>query len=310
MTGPTATSACGNAAGDDTGPRGDNPNRTMLGVTELQWLEQSLLSAQQQGVIWKFVATSSPIDQIGAIGSGADGGKSWMGGYRVERNALMKFIADNHIDHVVFLSTDDHQLRINEVGYFTQFTPVVVNGQTFPTPVQSSYVRVPGAISIIAGPIGATGPGHSHRPQLRQHQVNCGQPGRHRGGRRRRSHRPRPQLPRPAECFRARATPRRAPRPRRSILLPDTFNYTTFNVSADGSTLTVSIKGIQLYQTNTFPQPATAGPVRQILSFQIVAPTNNVNSKGKRRADRAGLQPAGGHVHGWPDGQQHVRQRQ
>jgi phosphodiesterase/alkaline phosphatase D-like protein len=26
-----------------------------------------------------------------------DGGKSWMGGYRAERNALLKFIADNHI---------------------------------------------------------------------------------------------------------------------------------------------------------------------------------------------------------------------
>ena len=30
-----------NAAGDDTGPRGDNPGRTMLGLTELAWLEQN-----------------------------------------------------------------------------------------------------------------------------------------------------------------------------------------------------------------------------------------------------------------------------
>src|SRR6185295_4180665 len=97
----------------------------------------------------------SPIDQIGAIGSGADGGKSWIGGYRAERNALLKFIDDNHIDHVVFFSTDDHLLRVNEVGYFTQFT---TNSLGFQTPVQSSYTRVPGALSVIAGPIGATGP--------------------------------------------------------------------------------------------------------------------------------------------------------
>src|SRR5262249_13942418 len=119
------------------------------------WLENTLLAAQQSGQTWKIVATSSPIDQIGAIGSGDDGGKSWMGGYRAERNALMKFIADNHIDHVVFFSTDDHLLRVNEVGYFTQFT---TNSLGYQAPVQSSYVRVPGAFSIIAGPIGATGP--------------------------------------------------------------------------------------------------------------------------------------------------------
>src|SRR5262249_34521251 len=136
---------------DDTSVRADNPGRTMLGKTELNWFEQGLLAAQPQGVTWKFVAVSSPIDQIGAIGSGADGGKSWMGGYRAERNALLKFIADHHSDQVVFLSTDDHQLRVNELGYFTQFD---ANG----TPVQSSYTRVPGAFEVVAGPIGATGP--------------------------------------------------------------------------------------------------------------------------------------------------------
>ena len=128
-----------NASGDDNGPRADNPNRTMLGSTQMQWFEQALLDAQWQGITWKIVAVSSPIDQIGPIGgsftvtngvdngpgtystSESDGGKSWMGGYRPERNQLFKFIADNHIDHVVFLSTDDHQLRVNELGYFTQF---------------------------------------------------------------------------------------------------------------------------------------------------------------------------------------------
>src|SRR5262249_16663882 len=50
---------------------------------------------------------------------------------------------------------------------------------------------------------------------------------------------------------------------------PDTFNYATLNVSADGSTLTVAVQGINSYATTTFPQPGTGNPVRQILQFQI-----------------------------------------
>jgi hypothetical protein len=56
------------ANADDTGSRADNPNRTMLGATQLAWLEQTLLVAQQGGATWKFVNLSSPIDQIGPIG--------------------------------------------------------------------------------------------------------------------------------------------------------------------------------------------------------------------------------------------------
>src|SRR5262249_58352089 len=53
---------------DDTGPRADNPNRKMIGATQLAWLEQTLLDADQAGVIWKFINISDPIDQIGPIG--------------------------------------------------------------------------------------------------------------------------------------------------------------------------------------------------------------------------------------------------
>ena len=183
----------------------------MLGATQIDWFEQQLLDAQANGVTWKIVSVSSPIDEMGPIGgsftitNGAgnapntfstsitDGGKSWMGGYRPERNALLKFIADNQIDHVVFLSTDDHQLRVNELGYFTQFD---LNN----TPIQSSYVRVPGAMSIVAGPIGATGPDqvtdHSFAniQTLAQNFVAPANLARHR------SDRPGCCLPWPAKC--------------------------------------------------------------------------------------------------------------
>jgi hypothetical protein len=59
-----------------------------------------------------------------------------------------------------------------------------------------------------------------------------------------------------------------APRPF-DFYSPDTFNYASLNVSADGSTLTVTVNGIYSYATNTFPQPGTGNPVHQILQFQI-----------------------------------------
>src|SRR5262249_9884033 len=80
--------------GDDvTSSRRLNPSRTMLGATQLAWVEQTLLDAQKAGTPWKFVAISTPIDQTGP----AQDGKSWFGGYAAERNELLKFIADNRI---------------------------------------------------------------------------------------------------------------------------------------------------------------------------------------------------------------------
>mgnify|MGYP003694162977 CR=1 FL=1 len=38
------------------------------GATQLAWLEQTLLDAEQAGRTWKFINISDPIDQIGPIG--------------------------------------------------------------------------------------------------------------------------------------------------------------------------------------------------------------------------------------------------
>jgi phosphodiesterase/alkaline phosphatase D-like protein len=102
----------GNRTIDDVGSRADSPERTMLGSTQLQWLEATLLQAQQDRIPWKFVVISSPIDQVG--GAPVQDGKSRWGGYRSERDRLLKFIADNRIGHVVFLATDDHQTRVTQ----------------------------------------------------------------------------------------------------------------------------------------------------------------------------------------------------
>jgi phosphodiesterase/alkaline phosphatase D-like protein len=266
---------------DDTGVRADNAGRTMLGQTQLAWIEQSLLAAQNNGTIWKFVAISSPIDQIGPIGGSftinnsgdpnttqpgytnteSDGGKSWMGAYRFERNELLKFIADNNIQHVVFLSTDDHQVRINEVGYFTQFD----NG----SPIQSSYTRVPGAFEIVVGPIGATGPDgitdHSiaNIQALAQSFASQQQAG---------GIDPiglDPNFPGLINVSREGDPNANTNRSPFDFYSPDTFNYASLSVDPTGHNLTITIDGMNSYRTNLFPQPNADNPVRQIMQFTI-----------------------------------------
>lgn len=243
----------------DFGPRADNPDRTMLGATQLAWFKQSLLDAQAQGIAWKFVAFSSPIDQIpfDYLVPGGALAKHWNGGYRAERNELLKFIADNHIDHVVFLTTDDHQMRVNELTYLTD--------RSDPT----SVARVPGAFQIVAGALGAVG-----TPDVTDHSFS--------------------NIKSRADTLAAKQTAQgmdpvgldanfpglfnifREGDPDANLLRqpvdfysPDTFNYADLGVSADGKTLSVKIYGINNYAANIFAEPGTIDPERLILSFQI-----------------------------------------
>jgi phosphodiesterase/alkaline phosphatase D-like protein len=266
----------GNA--DDTGPRAANTNRTMLGATQLTWLQQTLLAAEQAEIPWKLVALSSPIDQLGPIGGAltgvtnggnvgyapvaSDGGKSWMGEYRAERNALLKFITDNHIYNVVFLTTDDHQNRVNELTY----------SPTGLTEVQASYVPVPHCFEIVDGPLGATGPdlvtNHTFAnnkiiaDSIANAQVAAGiepvglapnYPGLH-------------NVVRENDPL---ADTLRQPV---DFYSPDTFNFNTLDISADGGTLTVTSIGINSYPVNSRPEyDPVNNPARQIFSFQVDA---------------------------------------
>jgi hypothetical protein len=341
----------GNA--DDTGPRADNPNRTMIGATHLAWLEETLLAADQAGITWKFINVSNPIDQIGPIGgdltlvnpptqaeygtlgsitsivttaatnnmtitvartvglvvgqgvsgtgvpantritaintdgttfrvnndcvtaSGTmltltpapstyspvtnDGGKSWMGEYRAERNALLKYIADHRIYNVVFLSTDDHQNRINELLY----------SPTRDTGVQASYVKVPYCFEIVCGPLGATGPdlisNHSFSlvKKLADSIANAqiaanvepiglaGYPGLNQVRR----------LGDPdADTLRQSA----------DFYSPDTFNYNVLDVTNDGKTLSVTSYGINSTVQNGFVEyDPVNNPEQALFSFRI-----------------------------------------
>ncbi len=240
------------ASADDIGARADNPKRTMLGKSQLNWFKQTLLDAQKKRISWKIVAISSPIDQIGN-----DSGKSWYGNYRAERNEILKFIDDNKIENVVFLSTDDHQNRINDLTYLTDFN----NPET--RKVSQN------AFTIVAGPIGASGP-----DKFTKHDFDTIQfltdglvtlqkaKGINPIGLD-------PKFPGLQKVFREGDPQADQHREPIDFFSPDTFNYVTLDIGADGKTLSVNTYGINSYTANTFPEPEQINLPRHILGFEI-----------------------------------------
>ncbi len=237
---------------DDAGTRVDDPQRTMLGKTQLAWFEQTLRQSQADGVRWKIVAISSPIDEMGD-----DGGKSWAGGYRAERNRLLKFIADERIENVVFLSTDDHQYRVNELSYLPDLTK----------PNQRQLV--PHCWTIIAGPLGAGGPEKLINRSFQTISVLANALA---GFQRTKGLDPvglDPHFPGLQQVFREGDPDADIHRQPVDFYSPDTFNYATLGISGDGRLLNVDLYGIHAYAPDTFPTLAQVEQVRRIQGFRV-----------------------------------------
>ncbi|MBR1133276.1 alkaline phosphatase D family protein [Bradyrhizobium iriomotense] len=81
-----------------------DPSRTILGDVQFARVEHDLLDARDNGVTWKFVMVPEPIQNFGPVLGPGDRFEA----YAAERDALLKFIADNHIENVVFVSADQH----------------------------------------------------------------------------------------------------------------------------------------------------------------------------------------------------------
>jgi phosphodiesterase/alkaline phosphatase D-like protein len=90
-----------------------NPDRTMLGDVQLERLEQDLLDARDNGLTWKFVMLPEAIQNFGPVIGPGDRYE----GYAAERNALLRFIEQNHIENVVFVSSDTHWTSVNNLTY-------------------------------------------------------------------------------------------------------------------------------------------------------------------------------------------------
>lgn len=79
----------------------DGPNKSMLGTQQKAWLKNSLKAAQENGITWKFLVSSSVWNTKSKTED------SWFL-YQTEQNELITFIKDNGIKNVVVLSGDLH----------------------------------------------------------------------------------------------------------------------------------------------------------------------------------------------------------
>ena len=84
----------------------------MLGAQQLADLKHDLQAAQDAGITWKFIMTPEPIQNFGVLAA-----SDRFEGYAAERTAILKFIHDNHISNVVFVSADFHGTTVNRLSY-------------------------------------------------------------------------------------------------------------------------------------------------------------------------------------------------
>jgi len=86
--------------------------RTMLGKPQLAAITRDMLQAQEEGITWKLVIVPEPIQNLGLVVA-----QDRYEGYAHERAGLLKFIADNGITNVVFISADIHGTIVNDLTY-------------------------------------------------------------------------------------------------------------------------------------------------------------------------------------------------
>jgi hypothetical protein len=89
-----------------------NPARTMLGRRQVEDLKRDLLRSQRQGTLWKFIVVPEPIQNLGILAA-----SDRYEGYAAERTEILKFINDNAIKNVVFISADIHGTLVNNLSY-------------------------------------------------------------------------------------------------------------------------------------------------------------------------------------------------
>ena len=128
-----------NAANDQTEP---GPETAYLGAEQLRWLKQALLSSN---ATWKVIAADMPIALISGDGpnrfENAANGDGPPRGRELEMASLLRFLRDNGIDNVVWLTADVHytaahyydpnQAQFREFAPFWEFVSGPLNAGTF-----------------------------------------------------------------------------------------------------------------------------------------------------------------------------------
>ncbi len=98
---------------DDLLDAAQNPHKTQYGPLQLDWLKQSLIHAQKEKhATFKFVVTG------GQVITDFGGASETFAYYQAEREDILKFIKDQGITGVVFLTGDVHftELARKKIG--------------------------------------------------------------------------------------------------------------------------------------------------------------------------------------------------
>lgn len=91
-----------------------DPDRSLLGREQEEWLETQLLNAQNEGVRWKLLGQQVQMMQIRLFGKYIN--KDAWDGYQASRQRLLSYIADKNIDNVVVLTGDVHSSWAAEIA--------------------------------------------------------------------------------------------------------------------------------------------------------------------------------------------------
>jgi hypothetical protein len=243
---------------DDTGPRADNPARTMLGATQRQWLKRVLAAAQNQGVTWKIVAISSPIDQVGPFGPlfPWDGWKTWIGGYRAGSPQIHR----GQPNRTCRLPDDR---RSSEPGARAELSGRAGR--------REKPDAGPGAFTVVAGPIGAVAP-----DRFTEHDYASVKSvaARLAADERAAGIEPiglRPDFPGLRQVYREGDPDADATRQPVDFYSADTFNYVTLEISADGKSLAVDTWALIPIARTAFPS-RTRSPGRAVFSASGLTP--------------------------------------
>jgi alkaline phosphatase D len=128
---PTAPQVLRTAFGLGPPPPGcleaiNNPSRTMLGPVQKQKLKSAL---RQSTAKFKLVINEVPIQQFYALPY-----DRWEG-YAAERREIIRFVRNNNIPGVLFLTTDTHATLINQVFVDRQNEPQPVFDEAITGPI-------------------------------------------------------------------------------------------------------------------------------------------------------------------------------
>lgn len=116
---------------EQDGTTNNDPNRTILGQTQFNWLTNGMSNSTAQ---WKIVAQQVMMAPLGIGGFGVN--EDQWDGYPAERQALYDHVLNNNIDNMVVITGDIHTSWANDLplSNYNPFTGANSAGVEFVTP--------------------------------------------------------------------------------------------------------------------------------------------------------------------------------